>query len=78
MIGCTDTGKVISAINNLVDSSNQSFDVIFTSIEQMTQKESIKKLDLDSLIPKENPIIKPKFNGYHNSKRKQLRNGRFT
>ena len=76
VIGCGDVEKATLLINDLCASTNQDFDVILTSIEQVANKTlpvNQPLLDFDSLIPKEKPLLRQPFKGYHNSKRKQLR-----
>ncbi len=76
MIGCNDVGKTALLINDLCRSTNQDFEVILSSIEQVANKtlpNNQPLIDSDSLIPKEKPIIRQSFKGYHNSKRKRLR-----
>ena len=76
MIGCCDVGKTALLINYLCRSTNQDFEVILSLIEQVANNNlptNQPLIDFDSLIPKEKPIIRQSFKGYHNSKRKRLR-----
>ncbi len=76
MIGCNDVGKTTLLINVLCRSTNQDFEVILSSIEQVANKTLPNNqllIDFDSLIPKEKPIIRQPYKGYHSSKRKRLR-----
>lgn len=73
VIGCGKPDLVLTQINHLVASSNQSFDTIFSSIEQLGIHKNKPLIDFDSLIQKEKPIQREPYKGYHNSKRKKLR-----